>query len=77
MARTMTDRQRKALKYIADNARGETTAFDLKISGYGNLATIKQLRDRGYIRPIDFGYIAFPSSCTWRITDAGRKAANE
>lgn len=74
MTKPMTELQRSALAFMAEQPRGETSGYDLKRQGCGNTATLSQLCSRGYCTPVGGGHMAMPSNATWRITGKGRVA---
>ena len=77
MPKPMTELQRSALAFMAEQPNGKTNGYSLKREGCGNTATLSQLCDRGYCEPVGKGHMMMPSTASWRITAKGRAALTE
>ena len=75
---TLSKIQKVALIGLASAPRGEASAYELKhFTGHRiSTATMWALSSRGLAGMISApGNMAFPANAVWRITEAGRRAA--
>jgi len=70
----VTETQRSAPEFIANQPKGQTCGYTLKRNLVGNTGTLKRLASRKLVEPIGLGHMAFPANAMYRITAKGRAA---
>jgi hypothetical protein len=72
---TLTNRQMATLLYMESRRPRETSGYSVKSAGVGNISTIRQLADKGLVRPVGQGHEFCPTTAGWVLTKEGRAVA--